>query len=76
MWFQLYIEDALGERLWVDQDNCKSFVDNILTAFSTKQIETENRPELADDPDAVTLNSGPVSSMAKEIQDLIPVINR
>lgn len=33
-----YIEDSLGERVWVDNDFCKPFVDNILTAFNTKAI--------------------------------------
>ncbi|XP_054707879.1 integrator complex subunit 1-like [Uloborus diversus] len=33
-----YIEDSLGERVWVDHDYCKGFVENILTAFSTKTI--------------------------------------
>lgn len=33
---QLYIEDALGERLWIDHEECKGFVDNILTGFNTR----------------------------------------
>ena len=33
---QLYIEDSLGERIWVDSDDCKPFVEGILTAFGTK----------------------------------------
>lgn len=33
-----YIDDSLGERVWVDNEFCKPFVDNILTAFSTKII--------------------------------------
>ena len=37
--YQVYIEDALGERLWVDHPDCKSFVDNILTAFNTKSSQ-------------------------------------
>ena len=32
---KVYIEDATGERLWVDQAECKLFTDNILTAFNT-----------------------------------------
>lgn len=32
----MYIEDSLGERIWVDSSHCKTFVDNIQTAFSTK----------------------------------------
>lgn len=33
---QVYIEDSLGERIWVDSSHCKNFVDNIQTAFGTK----------------------------------------
>ncbi|EDV20866.1 uncharacterized protein TRIADDRAFT_60509 [Trichoplax adhaerens] len=32
---QVYIQDALGERLWVDNEMCKDFVQNILTVFDT-----------------------------------------
>jgi integrator complex subunit 1 len=32
---QVYIDDALGERVWVDRADCKGFVDNIVTAFNT-----------------------------------------
>lgn len=30
-----YVEDALNERAWVDHDDCKLFVGNVLTAFNT-----------------------------------------
>lgn len=33
---RVYIEDSLGERIWVDHEDCKGFVDNIITAFRTK----------------------------------------
>uniref|UniRef100_A0AAV2KDQ3 Integrator complex subunit 1 n=1 Tax=Knipowitschia caucasica TaxID=637954 RepID=A0AAV2KDQ3_KNICA len=33
---KVYIEDSLGERIWVDSSQCKTFVDNIQTAFGTK----------------------------------------
>ncbi|XP_058148461.1 integrator complex subunit 1 isoform X1 [Dasypus novemcinctus] len=33
---KVYIEDSLGERVWVDSPHCKAFVDNIQTAFNTK----------------------------------------
>ena len=32
---KVYIDDAMGERLWVDQPECRMFTDNILTAFNT-----------------------------------------
>ena len=33
---KVYIEDAIGERVWVDHPDCKGFVENICTAFDTK----------------------------------------
>ncbi|XP_023372276.1 integrator complex subunit 1 isoform X1 [Otolemur garnettii] len=33
---KVYIEDSLGERVWVDSPHCRTFVDNIQTAFNTK----------------------------------------
>ncbi|KAK4876341.1 hypothetical protein RN001_012763 [Aquatica leii] len=34
---KLYVEDALGDRTWIDNPYCKPFVENIATAFNTKQ---------------------------------------
>lgn len=55
-----YIEDSLGERIWVDHDYCKGFVDNILTAFNTKTIpksmmipERLLKPEACPSPPAI-----------------------
>ncbi|KAF2347066.1 protein of unknown function DUF3677, partial [Trinorchestia longiramus] len=31
-----FIDDSLGERVWVDMAECKGFVDNIITAFKTR----------------------------------------
>ena len=33
---QAYVEDSLGDRIWVDSEHCREFVDNILTAFETR----------------------------------------
>ena len=33
---RVLIDDAMGERVWVDHPGCKGFVDNIITAFGTK----------------------------------------
>nr|XP_004666400.2 integrator complex subunit 1 isoform X2 [Jaculus jaculus] len=33
---KVYIEDSLGERVWVDSPHCRAFVDNIQTAFNTR----------------------------------------
>lgn len=32
---KIFVEDSLGERVWVDRADCKAFVDNIITAFNT-----------------------------------------
>ncbi len=33
---RVYVEDTMGERLWVDHLECKGFVDNIVTALRKK----------------------------------------
>ena len=33
---KVYVEDSLGDRIWVDNEHCRSFVENIWTAFRTK----------------------------------------
>ena len=29
------MEDSLGDRTWVENERCRSFVENLLTAFDT-----------------------------------------
>ena len=36
IFIEVFIEDSLGDRCWVDNDNCKAFVDNIIASFQTK----------------------------------------
>ncbi|CAG0882989.1 unnamed protein product [Darwinula stevensoni] len=36
VFIRAFIDDSLGERLWVDHEQCKGFVSNIMTAFKTK----------------------------------------
>jgi integrator complex subunit 1 len=33
---KVFIEDSIGERVWVDREECQGFVENILTAFNTR----------------------------------------
>ena len=33
--FQVYIEDGLGDRVWVDLPGCHSFTANVCTVFNT-----------------------------------------
>lgn len=32
----MYVEDAVGDRLFIDNPYCKPFIDNVITAFNTK----------------------------------------
>jgi integrator complex subunit 1 len=36
MYFQLYVEDSLGDRVWVDHEDCAGFVSNLLTAINSR----------------------------------------
>ncbi|XP_069674723.1 integrator complex subunit 1 isoform X2 [Periplaneta americana] len=33
---KLYVEDSLGDRVWVDHEDCAGFVNNILTALNSR----------------------------------------
>lgn len=33
---KVFVEDSVGDRIWVDREECQGFVENILTAFNTK----------------------------------------
>ncbi|XP_046854864.1 integrator complex subunit 1-like [Xenia sp. Carnegie-2017] len=33
---KVYVEDSLGDRIWVENERCRLFVENLLTAFETK----------------------------------------
>lgn len=33
---QIYVEDAVADRIFIDNPFCKPFVDNVITAFNTK----------------------------------------
>lgn len=51
---KIYLDDAGGDRSWVDSEFCKSFVDNIITSLNTKPItvqlpEPAGRPEQQED---------------------------
>ncbi|KAF7489692.1 Integrator complex subunit 1 [Sarcoptes scabiei] len=36
IFIKLYVEDSLGERIWVDNEECKEFVDIIVSSFRTR----------------------------------------
>ncbi|CAB4012083.1 Hypothetical predicted protein, partial [Paramuricea clavata] len=33
---KVYVEDSLGDRTWIENERCRFFVENLLTAFDTK----------------------------------------
>ena len=33
---KVYVEDSLGDRTWIENERCRLFVENLLTAFDTK----------------------------------------
>lgn len=67
---KLYIEDAMGERIWVDQAECKGFVNNILTGFGTK-LPPKNLSLLLTElgPIGVGRSDSPLTITAEEDED-------
>ncbi|XP_064459431.1 integrator complex subunit 1-like [Ornithodoros turicata] len=50
---KVFVEDSLGDRIWVDHEECKSFVANVITAFNTRlPPKSMMAPELVFKPDA------------------------
>ena len=52
---QVYVEDSLGDRVWVDLDPCKKLAENICTIFQT-------RPHSNSASSSGSLKSGSTSS--------------
>lgn len=53
---RVYVEDAINERVWVDLEDCSSFIENICTGFGTR-----TPPKSMLMPDISSL-SNPISS--------------
>ncbi|XP_019614901.1 PREDICTED: integrator complex subunit 1-like [Branchiostoma belcheri] len=52
---KVFVEDSLGERVWVDNPECREFVANIQTAFSTRLPPKSGlTPELGSRPPSST----------------------
>lgn len=73
LFVRVYIEDSIGERSWVDHEDCKGFVDNISTAFRTKMppknllhpdLGITNRPDCPSPP--ISASSGGADSCDAE----------
>uniref|UniRef100_A0A336KFD9 CSON009829 protein n=1 Tax=Culicoides sonorensis TaxID=179676 RepID=A0A336KFD9_CULSO len=63
IFMKIYIEDAINERIWVDNEDCSVFVENIISAFGTKiPPKSMLQPELT----ALTPNKEPSSSNLDE----------
>ncbi|XP_076816735.1 integrator complex subunit 1-like [Clavelina lepadiformis] len=49
---RVFLDDSVGERIWVDHLECLQFVKNIQTAFGTKIISREEKEDKISTPDA------------------------
>ena len=65
---QVYLDDAAGDRLWVDSEECRPFVDNVVTAFGTRvspksmlqpDITLAGRPDCPSPPGAACESAPP-----------------
>ncbi|GAB1290396.1 Integrator complex subunit 1 [Apodemus speciosus] len=63
---KVYIEDSLGERIWVDSPHCRTFVDNIQTAFNTKMPPKMLQGEGARSAGELGAGSSPHPSLTEE----------
>ncbi|XP_052023556.1 integrator complex subunit 1 isoform X5 [Apodemus sylvaticus] len=63
---KVYIEDSLGERIWVDSPHCRTFVDNIQTAFNTKMPPKMLQGEGARSGGELGAGSSPHPSLTEE----------
>lgn len=65
---RVFVDDSLGDRLWVDHEECRCFVENILTAFKTRMPpKSMMAPELTFKSEACP--SPPASSTASVDDD-------
>ncbi len=56
-----YVEDSLGERTWVDSEECRGFSKNMMTAFGTRQAsvlcaDISGEVEMEMDPERIDSN--------------------
>ncbi|KAJ1532280.1 hypothetical protein ONE63_000894 [Megalurothrips usitatus] len=67
---KLYIEDAVNERVWVDMEECKGFVENVITAFNTRlPTKSQLPPDLGLLPPNVAGLSSTCSSPSSAMGD-------
>ncbi|CAG7822634.1 unnamed protein product [Allacma fusca] len=86
--FQMWVEDACGDRLWVDKPQCKPFVDNVVNSFETVLPSLALLQPLVDPAPPTPGNSSPlrlggeneVAMMEEILQEFdassIPILNR
>lgn len=66
---KIYIEDAINERIWVDNEDCSVFVENIISSFGTKiPPKSMLQPELT----VLAPNKDPSSNLDDESLDSAP----
>lgn len=69
IFMKIYIEDAINERIWVDNEECSVFVENIISSFGTKiPPKSMLQPELT----ALTPNKDSSSNLDDESLDSVP----
>lgn len=61
---KVFVDDSLGDRCWVDNANCKNFIDNLTSAFNTKQPPKHllNQEDLLNNPTSITSKQDSASS--------------
>ncbi|XP_072029946.1 integrator complex subunit 1-like isoform X2 [Amphiura filiformis] len=55
---KVYLEDAMGERVWIDHPQCRDFCNNIQTAFGTKMAPRHLMTPLEQIRQSVTYGEG------------------
>ena len=65
MVLQVYIEDSLGDRVWVDLEPCKRLVDNICTIFQTRPYTGSGSGSSSGSNSGSTFGSGSTSGMGR-----------
>ena len=67
----MWVEDACGDRLWVDRPQCKLFVDNIITSFETILPSTSLLAPISDSVPPPSGSSSPLGSAGDDPTGLI-----
>lgn len=75
---KVYLDDAGGDRNWVDHELSKNFVENILASLNTKAISvnlpdpTTGRPEPPEEDTALMLRAGLTEGERVDMEPPVP----